>query len=96
MWSSDFISRSINKKAAKKLDDNKKKVLDNLFSKTTLYAMVFFFFGIVLTVSNLKFQWIDNTKIPIGNYYIIYVLFTIVFGYIIFRKLKDYDFQIVI
>lgn len=86
-----FASRAINEKANKKLEQDKKAQLIDLFSKNRVYT-----FGILIVILAdffliLRYQILD----PLFAYIIYTVLifaYIIGFSYMSYKKLKDNDF----
>lgn len=86
-----FIARVINDRANKKLDQDKKAELIDLFSKGSIYT-----YGILLGILglfflNLKLNWIDY-----GLAFVIYIIalvgYSVVTNYRAYKKLKSYNF----
>ena len=86
-----LMSRTINEKANKRLDQDKKAALIDLFSKSRIYTFGILISIIVLFFLSLRFNLID----PLITY-IIYIVsifvFIIITSYASYKKLKKNDF----
>jgi hypothetical protein len=86
-----FISRTINEKATKKLDQDKKAALIDLFSNGRIYTFGILIGIIVLFFLSMRFNLID----PLITY-IIYIVslftFIIITSIFSYKKLKANDF----
>lgn len=86
-----FVSRTIGERASKKLDQEKKASLIDLFSDGRAYSYVILISIIVLFFANLKFDLID----PSIGYVIYGITLTIYLGvtsYSTYNKLKQNAF----
>ncbi|MBO9703183.1 MAG: hypothetical protein J7604_23415 [Sporocytophaga sp.] len=86
-----FLSRTLNENANKKLDQDKKAELVDLFSKDRIYNFGILIIIISIFFINIKLNLIDqylNYGIYIGSV----VIFMIVSTYLSFRKLKKNNF----
>ena len=87
-----LISRAINYKATKKLDQDKKAKLFDLFYGTGFYNTVIWIGLTILFFISIKFQLIDKLTA-----YVIYIIsflgFIVITNYISFRKLQRNNFQ---
>jgi len=82
-----FISRTINEKANKKLDQNKKAELIDLFSKDRIYTFGALIVIIALFFVSLRFELIDPL-ISYVAYVVLIFAFIAVTGFSSYRKLK--------
>jgi len=91
LFGSIFISRIINEKATKKLDQDKKVALIDVFSNGRIYTFGILMGIIVLFFISMKFNLID----PLITY-IVYIVsiftFIIITSLFSYRRLKANDF----
>jgi hypothetical protein len=86
-----FISRMINEKANKKLDQDKKAALIDVFSKDRIWTYSVLIGMVVIFFLSLKFNFID----PFWTYIIYIVLliaYIIIIAYYSYKKLKTNGF----
>ena len=86
-----FIARMINEKATKKLDQDQKAALMDLFSKDRIFT-----FGILIGIVVLFYLSVSFELIEYSLSFILYIIlifaFIIVSGYMSYKKLKDNNF----
>lgn len=86
-----LVSRKINQTANKKLNEDKKAKLVDLFSKSGMYSFGVLIVILALYFGNIKFQWVE-----IGASSSIFVIFILTFlianAYTTYKKLKNNDF----
>jgi len=86
-----FLSRTLNENANKKLDQDKKAELVDLFSKDRIYNFGFLIIIVLIFFINMKLNLIDpflNYGIYIGSV----LIFMAVSTYLSFKKLKKNNF----
>ena len=86
-----FISRTINEKANKKLDQDKKAALIDIFSKSRIYTFGILIGIIVLFFLSLRFNLIDPLITDIIYIVSIFAFITIT-NYTSYKKLKENDY----
>ena len=86
-----FIARMINEKATKKLDQDQKAALMDLFSKDRIFT-----FGILIGIVVLFYLSVSFELIEYSLSFILYIIlifaFIIVSGYMSYKKLRDNNF----
>lgn len=91
MLLTSLVSRKINQTANKKLNEDKKAKLVDLFSKSGMYSFGVLIVILALYFGNIKFQWVE-----IGASSSIFVIFILTFlianAYTTYKKLKNNDF----
>lgn len=91
MLLTSLASRKINQKANKKLTDDKKAKLVDLFSKSGIYSFAVLIVILALYFGNVKFKWIDIAAS--SSIFVIFILtFLIANAYTTYSKLKNNDF----
>lgn len=88
----NFIAQFINSKALKKLDDEKKLLLIDLFAASRINTFAVLFGIIVLFLLNLKFQLI-NPRISLLIYLFLLITFIIITSSMAYKKLKANAFS---
>jgi heme/copper-type cytochrome/quinol oxidase subunit 3 len=88
----NFIAQFINSKALKKLDDEKKLLLIDLFAASRINTFAVLFGIIVLFLLNLKFQLI-NPRVSLLIYLFLLITFIIVTSSMAYKKLKANAFS---
>lgn len=86
-----FISRIINEKATKRLDQEKKAALIDLFSKRRIYTWGILLGIIVVYFFCLSIEIVDPF-IALTIYLVSLIIFIIVNSYLSYRKLKNNDY----
>lgn len=86
-----YASRAINNNATQKLNDQKKVLIVDLFSKGSSTAFVILIGLIVLFFLSLKFHWLNPTATYV-YYFTAIISYLGVTSYISFKKLKENDF----
>jgi hypothetical protein len=88
----NFIAQFINTKALKKLDEEKKLLLIDLFAASRINTFAVLFGIIVLFLLNLKFQLI-NPRVSLLIYLFLLITFIIVTSNMAYKKLKANAFS---
>ena len=88
----NFIAQFINSKALKKLDDEKKLLLIDLFAASRINTFAVLFGIIVLFLLNLKFQLI-NPRVSLLIYLFLLITFIIITSSMAYKKLKANAFS---
>lgn len=86
-----LISRAINEKAIKKLDQDKKSTLIDLFSNGSSYRLGILIGIVVLYFLSLKFNLMKPTMTYI-IYIVLLLIFMIISSYGAYKKLKENNF----
>jgi hypothetical protein len=86
-----FLSRIINERATKKLSQEKKAELIDLFSKSRIYSMGILIAIIIFYFASLKLQIVDP-NVAVGVYFVLILTFLVITGYQSFNKLKGNNF----
>jgi hypothetical protein len=88
----NFIAQFINNKALKKLDEENKLLLIDLFAASRINTFAVLFGIIVLFLLNLKFQMI-NARVSLLIYLFLLITFVIVTTSMAYKKLKANGFS---
>lgn len=88
----NFIAQFITTKALKKLDEEKKLLLIDLFAASRINTFAVLFGIIVLFLLNLKFQLI-NPRVSLLIYLFLLITFIIVTSNMAYKKLKANAFS---
>ncbi len=88
----NFIAQFINNKALKKLDEENKLLLIDLFAASRINTFAVLFGIIVLFLVNLKFQMI-NARVSLLIYLFLLITFVIVTTSMAYKKLKANGFN---